>query len=168
MFASLVPPFMNCNLSLLDLQYKSSGNERKHFIKQSYISLTWFYYFLNIKIDKKILDKKSKKKNIFKLVVLPKKRKFYTLPKAPMAHKDNSKEQFMFEIYFFKVTYVGTLNLNREIKSFNTILLFFNLLNKNDLIFGTNLLLLKYYYILAVFSDSNFFNYNSFTNKLIK
>mgnify|MGYP000447829424 CR=1 FL=1 len=85
-----------------------------------------------------------------------------------MAHKDNSKEQFMFEIYFFKVTYVGTLNLRKEINSFNAILLFFNLLNKNDLIFGTNLLILKYYYILAVFSDSNFFNYNSFTNKLTK
>jgi len=164
MFASLVPPFMNCNLGLLDLQYKSSGDERKHFIKQSYISLTWFYYFLNIKVDKKVLDKKSKKKNIFKLVILPKKRKFYTLPKAPMAMKDNSKEQFMFEIYYFKVTYTGNLKLKKEINSFNAILIFFNLLGKNDLIFGTNLLMLKYYYILATFSDSNFFDYNRFTN----
>ena len=36
--------------------------------------------------------------------ILPSKRSLYTFQKAPMAHKTNSKEQFMFKFYFFKFT----------------------------------------------------------------
>lgn len=46
---------------------------------------------------------KTKNKSI-KFSFLPIKRKSYTLTKAPMAHKTNSKEQFVFKFYKFKAS----------------------------------------------------------------
>jgi hypothetical protein len=131
---------------------KENNNKNKHLVKQSYIILIWFHYLLNIKVSG---NKKPK------LAFLPTKTKMITLPKAPMAHKDNSKEQFFLKLHFFKVSYCASLKKNQPLAGFNLTLLFFLLAKKNKTSLQTNLFFLKYSSICIYFTDNKFFNLNN-------
>lgn len=103
-----------------------------------------------------------KKNNVIKFSILPITRKSYTLTKAPMAHKTNSKEQFVFKFYKFKTSiktyFIATYKLNSVDSSLLALLLTRSIFP----IFGTNLLLLKYYSITLTMSDVRFLNYYYF------
>lgn len=86
----------------------------------------------------------------------------YTLTKAPMAHKTNSKEQIVFKFYKFRVSIKSNFLTEYSLKSINQCLL--SLLNTRLLfpVFDTNLLFLKNYSIQTLLSDKKFFNYYLF------
>lgn len=110
---------------------------------------------------------KTKNKSI-KFSFLPIKRKSYTLTKAPMAHKTNSKEQFVFKFYKFKASIKTWFVSDYKLSSLNGSLLALLLTKSIFPIFETNLLLLKHYTIYLTFSDSTYFNYARFLQSIVK
>ena len=57
--------------------------------------LLWLNYLTKPQVNKEKIK--------IRFYCLPSKTKLYTVVKAPMAHKTNSKEQFISKIYFFKI-----------------------------------------------------------------
>ena len=102
---------------------------------------------------------KNKNRNI-RIAVLPSSRKSYTLQKAPMAHKTNSKEQFLMKFYYFKVSFAGEVVESVNLNSVNKGFYFFFILNKFFPVFDTNLMFLKYYRVTFNVCDRQFFNYH--------
>lgn len=112
------------------------------------------------------MAKGSGNNNMIKFAFLPIKRKSYTLTKAPMAHKTNSKEQFVFKFYKFKACIKTRFTIDGGLESVNMSLL--ALLQTKSIfpVFETNLLLLKHYRVFLLMSDGEFFSYYKFINKL--
>lgn len=127
-------------------------------VKQSYLIMTWLYY-LTFTIKQKDEDR------IIEFAFLPIRRKMYTLTKAPMAHKTNSKEQIVFKFYKFKVSIKSNFLTEYSLKSIDQGLL--SLLNAKYLfpVFDTNLLFLKNYNIQTLLTDKTFFNYYYFIKR---
>lgn len=154
-FTSLISPFLLNNLRFInnDQTYK-----KKILVKQSYILLSWFYYltFLNQKINTK---------NNLKFLVLPVSKKIFTLTKAPIAHKNWSKEQYKFQFFKFKITFNVFLKENNNLDSANKSILFILLTKKKFPQFETNLFFLKNINLIYKFNDFNFFNYYFFIKK---
>jgi len=82
----------------------------------------------------------------------------YTLTKAPMAHKTNSKEQFLFKYYNFKFS--ATLDLDHDFvpTTISQGAFTLNLLEKKFPSFGTNFLFLKYSRVKYPMRDTSFFS----------
>ena len=76
-FVSYAPSHFILNFKILN--FNINDNKKKILVKQSYILLTWFYYFSLINLNKK------KKINFS---YLPIKKKIFTMTKGPMAHKN--------------------------------------------------------------------------------
>lgn len=155
-FTSLIPPFV---LNNVRFSFNSSLQEKKIMIKQSYVLLTWFYYlsFIQQKLDNK---------NRINFFVLPLNKKKFTLTKAPMAHKNWSKEQYKFQYYKFKINFNAQLKDDSSINSLNLAILFIFLTKKNFPQFETNLFFLKNVNFFFNISDKNFYNYNKFIKNL--
>ena len=100
------------------------------------------------------------------LAMLPSKRSLYTLTKAPMAHKTNSKEQFMFKFYFFKFSTYINLNNSLIPSSVNEATLLYFLIKKTFPAFETNLLFMKYYQLNFPYNDGTYFNFKAFVSTL--
>jgi len=128
-------------------------------IKQSYLIMTWLYY-LTFTVKQKDDDR------VIEFAFLPIRRKMYTLTKAPMAHKTNSKEQIVFKFYKFKVSIKSNFISEYSLKSVDQGLL--SLLTAKRLFpfFDTNLLFLKNYNIQTFLTDKTFFNFYSFLKKV--
>ena len=151
-FTSIISPYIINNARLLNLS-SNNYSDKKVLVKQSYILLTWFYYMT-------MLDPTSVKKKL-KIAILPKKTKKFTLTKAPMAHKNWSKEQYDFSYFKFKVSFKSLFKSDTCVQSLNQLSLFI-LLTKNSInSFETNLFFLKYFQSILFFKDVLFFNYNS-------
>lgn len=79
------------------LSFKSSVNLKntRVSLKKSVLLAAWLRYLTtNLNLTTRA-----------SITALPKKRKLYTLTKAPMAHKTNSKEQYMFKFFFFRCSF---------------------------------------------------------------
>lgn len=161
-FVSLLPIYIITNLRGLDWTRPDQSHLKENYIliKQSYLILTWLSYTT--------LGSSSIKKKNIKFMTMPIRRKKYTITKAPMAHKTNSKEQYGFKFYFFKATFHSYLEPHMSISSVDFGAFFINNLKKLFPIFSTNLLFLKYYNVNFVVSDFNYFNYFNFTSLTIK
>lgn len=152
-FTSLVAPFFLPTESLGQLG-SSFTLPKKVKLKQSYLQLAWFFY-MN-KPDPTHLKRKVR------LVLLPSKRKLYTLTKAPMAHKTNSKEQFNFKFYFFRAEFKTGVDKSLWLGSVNQSL-FALLIFKNTFpTLDTNLLYLKSCRVSLPYHDSKFFSVADF------
>ena len=93
--------------------------------------------------------------------MLPATQSFYTITKAPMAHKTRSKEQFIFKFYHFTITFkvnnqVIIASNNTSVKALAHMLM---LTKRLFPVFETNLLYLKYYRVLYPLTDQYFFVY---------
>ena len=91
-FVSLLPVNLKKTSTF---QHKSSSLQDRLIIRKSFLIFLWLHY----------LKSNSSDKNKIKLIRLPSKSKLLTLPKAPMAHKKTSKEQFLFSHTRFKVSF---------------------------------------------------------------
>ena len=134
-FVSLIPPFF----SSLTLTTKPSIKNTINF-KKSYLLLSWMYY---LKTSKNLKNTKA-----VSFVTLPVKRKQYTLQKAPMAHKTNSKEHYKFKFFHYKILFTASIKINTQLLSLNSGLFFTLLIKPFFPVFGTNLLLLTSYKLL--------------------
>lgn len=99
-FVSIITPgqiphlsFESCSINNNNLKITTEIN--KIHIKQSYLILTWFQYFKKFSLKNNSKVKFFISKKIF--------RKF-TTTKAPIAHKNWSKEQFQFDYYRFNIS----------------------------------------------------------------
>lgn len=157
-FVSLIAPFIDNTLKLNKL-HSSNNVSKKILLKRSYLLLTWIYYLqasTSPREDKKIT-----------VAYLPSKKKSYTLNKAPMAHKTNSKEQFSIKFYFFKVSFITVITNTLFLDSVNKGFYFYFILKQTFPVFETNMFFLKFYKIYFHFKDENYFNYFKFS-KLLK
>ena len=88
------------------------------------------------------------------------------MTKAPMAHKTFSKEQFVFKLHKFKVSFVSSLKANLTLTSVNHSLAAL-LISKNSFpILESNLLFLKNCSLQLTYSDYSFFTYSALKKKL--
>ena len=107
-------------------------------------------------------QKKDHKNPTLRFNILPSKRSLYTFQKAPMAHKTNSKEQFMFKFYFFKLDVSASVDPKLIPNSVNAGLMTYYLMRHTFPVFETNVLFLKYYRIKSMYLDSDTFNFHKF------
>ena len=94
-------------------------------------------------------------------VTLPVKRKQYTLQKAPMAHKTNSKEHYKFKFFFYKIIFHTTIKSKIQPSSLNAGLFFILLIKPFFPFFGTNQLLLASYKLQFFTKPGNTFIYKN-------
>lgn len=155
LFVSWVAPHIFFNYSRFFFQTNKS--RIRIGIKKSYTILTWLYYLTFT------LGRQTKNKSVT-FSFLPKRRKMYTLTKAPMAHKTFSKEQFKFQLYTCKVSvssFFAKENTLLSLEQLKTALL----ITKNTFpILETNLLFLKTCQILIRGSAVNFYSYSLFSS----
>jgi len=153
-FSSLIPPFIINNI-----RFNLINDKKKILLKQSYILLTWFYYlsFINIQL---------KNKNKLSFFILPVVNNKFTLTKAPMAHKNWSKEQYKFQFYNFKISFKVFLKKENILNKINSAILFVLLTKKSFPSFESNLLFLKSVIFFFNIYDKNYFNYNIFIKNL--
>ena len=122
--------------------------------KRSYLIFSWLHY-LTVKGQSNTSCCKVS------ITMLPATQSFYTITKAPMAHKTRSKEQFIFKFYHFAITFkVNSLLMvssnNASVGSLAYILM---LTKQLFPVFETNLLYLKYYRVRYPLMDQYFFVY---------
>jgi hypothetical protein len=74
------------------------GNYYRLVTKQSYLLFAWLRYLM-------VLHSSKTPQQSVQIIVLPATNAFYTVTKAPMAHKTRSKEQLLFKFYHFVATF---------------------------------------------------------------
>lgn len=155
-FVSLISPKFVKSISLTSLSRgdQSSNTSSKLFLKQSYLLLTWLYYLTFVQVDG------QENKNL-RFAFLPTRKKHYTLTKAPMAHKTNSKEQFMFRFYQLRITFKANFNtqIRRDRCDHDFALYSLYLLKSSFPAFETNSLFLKSCSFHLRFSLSRYLNF---------
>lgn len=91
---------------------------------------------------------------------MPIRRKIFTLTKAPIAHKNWSKEQYKLQFFFFKVSFKNVLIEDYYMNPNHALLMLLST-KKSFSSFETNLFFLKSYYVMFCFNNTKYFNYNS-------
>ena len=128
----------------------TSSLPKRILVKRSYLILSWLMYLT-------AANPSLRSKAQPRVAILPSKNSTYTLTKAPMAHKTNSKEQFLFKFYSFKFSFIlhNTLHLTSSsiLQGAHSLVI----TKKLFPVFETNLLFLKSYEISYPVYDSNFF-----------
>lgn len=150
-FTSLIPPF---SPAFLNSAYGLSETSptRRIFLKKSFLVASWLFYLSS--------QSASLKKNVVPTIaILPAKKQMYTLTKAPMAHKTNSKEQFLFKFYNFKFSIELVISKSLIPQTLNQGAYSFSILHSLFPVFETNLLFLKYYQISYPIKDIQFFKH---------
>ena len=148
-FVSLISPSTNPE------QYKSSSPvyaplPKRLLVKKSYLILSWLHYMTSSSTGK-ISDSRPR------LAILPSRKTTYTLTKAPMAHKTNSKEQYLFKFYNFKFSFNLPIQPEAVPSDLSQGAYSTTLARRLFPVFETNLLFLKYYRITYPVCDSKFF-----------
>ena len=140
-FVSLISPFLLKDLRLLTVTSSPTTFKKSTaLMKQSYLLFTWFYYLKESKVQNGLKTSAS-----IKFAFLPVRRTMYTLTKAPMAHKTNSKEQFVFRFFKFSTSIKTRYTYMNNPKTLNNGLLALLLAQRSFPIFETNVLLIKRY-----------------------
>ena len=118
-FISLISPFLLKDLRLLTVTSSPSTLKKSTaLMKQSYLLFTWFHYLKEAKVHNGM-----KSSSVIKFAFLPVRRTMYTLTKAPMAHKTNSKEQFVFRFFKFSTSIKTVFSLSKNPQTLNNGLL---------------------------------------------
>ena len=123
--------------------------------RRSYAIVSWLYYlsFTNSPISVNNLKERSTPT----LSILPSKQLIYTLPRAPMAHKTNSKEQFLVKTYNFQFLFRLACPQSSVISTVMAGAHTHSLTKTFFPTFETNLLTLKSYSVSYPLRDSKFF-----------
>jgi hypothetical protein len=150
-FVSLIAPSTSEKSMFTSDNSLTSPLPRRILVKRSYLILSWLLY---LTYSSPSLRNKSRPR----VAILPAKQSTYTLTKAPMAHKTNSKEQFLFKFYNFSFSFV--LQAHLEMSSTSILQGAHSAIITKDLfpVFETNLLFLKSYRISYPVHDSTFFS----------
>lgn len=146
----MISPFIINNIKFF---FEKNFYDKKILLKQSYIILTWFYYLNFIK-------KNFNTKNKIKIFVLPLKKNKFTLTKAPMAHKNWSKEQYKFQYYKFTINFKFFIFDEMSLNNLNSTLFFLFITKKTLPNLETNILFLKNIQFFFLYKDKFFFDFN--------
>ena len=149
-FVSLIPPHsVAIHQEFAPKDTSPVQNTWRLTFKKSYLILYWISY-----LSTQIKTTKSDRK--VSMAILPRKRSIYTLTKAPMAHKTNSKEQYAFNFYNFIFT--TTLLSSFPTLNLTTLQMAYVLHLTRSLfpVFETNLLFLKSFNVEHCFRDMSF------------
>lgn len=119
-------------------------------LRRSYLIVSWLFYMTST--NPALKDQAGPR-----VAILPARNSKYTLQKAPMAHKTNSKEQFLFRFYKFKFSFNMSIEDQQVSKSLRQGAYAMNLTKDLFPAFETNLLFLKSYEITYPISDASFF-----------
>jgi hypothetical protein len=149
-FTSLIAP---CLLPTY-VRPSAAKSNPKILLKQSYVIFTWFYYLRQV-----IGRGKRRETHLVKFAFLPSTSRTYTLTKAPMAHKTNSKEQFVLKNFHFCITFKAVVPRSFTPHSVHQAFLAARLIQNQFPVFETNLLFLKSYKLSLGLSDSHYFQY---------
>ena len=156
-FTSLIRVSAPVNYKLLETTKVSTESNRSSRLlsKRSYLVFAWLKYLT-------ILNSEVGKFWRVRIVMLPATKSFYTITKAPMAHKTRSKEQFVFKFYHFAITFKEAQPLLVSSLTFSTGSLAYILILTKQLfpVFETNILYLKYYKVQYRLKESHFFCYH--------
>jgi ribosomal protein S10 len=156
-FVSLIAPYLLNDLRISNVTSNpSTPGKSTILIKQSYLLFTWFYY-----LKTSVMRVKTKHK-IIKFAFLPIRRKSYTLTKAPMAHKTNSKEQFVFKFYKFKAAVHTDYTISHRLTSVDQALTAVLMTKQTFPFFETNVLLLKHSTVFLSMSDPVYLDYSAY------
>lgn len=156
-FVSLINPFFLTNISYDNYIKPIRFNKNaKIYVKQSYMILTWFYYI-------SFLEKKNKTNKI-RFFIAKKKKKKFTITKAPIAHKNWSKEQIMYSFFKFKILFSfnfkkSLFNRPFSISNVDSAFYFLFIIKNQYNPPETNLLLCKRASVYLALKDSLFFTY---------
>lgn len=141
-------------------------SESKILVKQSYLILVWFFYISSgISMSYGSDTPAFKDFNPPAFFIYPKKRSFFTILKAPMAHKTFSQEQFKFQYYTYSIT-ITPPPLQAETGARfprESIIFFLNFFRGLQFLSGTNMLLLTTFSTSFFIIDSSFFSFHSFS-----
>lgn len=163
-FASLIPLADAKNLfespktvnSALTFKSPVNLKNTRISLKKSVLLAAWLHYLAT---NLNVASRAS-------ITALPKKRKLYTLTKAPMAHKTNSKEQYMFKFFFFRCSFqLPFRNLNAA-KSVHQSILSSNFVQCEFPWISTNLLIIKSLAYTHSSIQSNYVNYFNFVKRI--
>ena len=99
----------------------------------------------------------DKLKSQIRFFVLPTQAQVYTLTKAPIAHKSNSKEQYKFVFYLLRVSFTNCTFTDGTIFSVSQGLVFLLNAKKSIPFFSSNLMTLKNSFVKTQLTDLNFF-----------
>lgn len=156
-FVSSIPAHNLESNTLYSYDAWSKNNQlpSKFSIKKSYLIMSWFHQFCFSSLN-------SNNKKSIHFATLPTTRSRYTLTKAPMAHKTNSKEQYEFRFYYTVATLNFRLKPGNFVNSVNAAALSIILCKKSLPLIATSILLIKHYTIMYYFNDLKFYNYSHF------
>jgi hypothetical protein len=146
LFVSLISPNFIKNFTTF---FNYNLNTNKIQLKQSYVLFSWFYYMT-------VVEKRNKKLKFF---VLPLKNYTTTQIKAPIAHKNWSKEQFALQFFLLRITFKSLFIDTLLPNSPDSGLLFVLLSKKHFPLVETNIFFLKNYKIIFFLRDVVYFNY---------
>lgn len=152
-FNSLVAPIAFKKTEFKEVHRKNlSKLNNKALFKRSYTILTWFYYLTFISL------KNNRDSNIT-IFVKPITKRIFTNVKAPMAHKNNSKEQYQFKFYAYVISFRSDGGREKEFKNESIFrnFLFLWITKKNFFFLETNTFFLKSYLFFSSYNDSFFF-----------
>ena len=131
------------------------GNSHRLVTKQSYLLFAWLRYLM-------VLRSTKVRQQPVQITVLPATNAFYTVTKAPMAHKTRSKEQLLFKFYHFVTTFKTQqfryTCASRVYQPVNQLAYILWATRKLFPFFETNLLFLKYYRVQYPLQDKHYFN----------
>lgn len=149
-FTSLIPPLTISSINTTEPCNPTLKSDRLLF-KRSYLVVSWINYLTRLGTQKHKHFRPT-------IAILPAKRTLYTLTKAPMAHKTNSKEQFLFKFYNFKFSFELTSHLSAVAPNVVNGAYVMHLTNQLFPVFETNLLSLKYYEVSYPIRITEFLN----------
>lgn len=156
-FISLISPYLVSNLRLSGVTPpEPRADKSTALLKKSYVLYTWFYFLKASAI-------RPTSTKLVKFSFLPTTRSLYTLTKAPMAHKTNSKEQFVFRFFKLHLSVATRLRGSDRLVSFDQGLLALKAARVVFPKFSTNLLLLKRSRLGLTITDSSFLDFASFS-----
>ena len=127
------------------LNYSTKSLPERLVVRRSFLIFLWLHY----------LKKNTSPGNRVKVSQIPSKRKLLTLPKAPMAHKKTSKEQFLFSSSRFKVS----VNYEYEALTTSQSKILSRKLHDKQPWFETNLFFLRSSTLRFMVTTSQFLNY---------
>jgi len=148
-FTSLVAPHIPSFIAD-DSKLSDPVSTRRAFLKKSYLLASWLLYLSHKSTS-------NAAKSTPRIAILPSRQIVYTLTKAPMAHKTNSKEQFLFKYYNFKFSVELRLTSQTAPSTINQGAYSLTLTKELFPVFETNLLFLKYYNVSYSIRDKDFF-----------
>ena len=136
-------------MSLID---RSSSNNTRIYVKQSYIMLAWMAYIREVQTVRDYTKTKDKDDSLNSesypsFFIYPCRLTKRTFLKAPMAHKTFSQEQFKMKFYTLGISFDNSIRSTSAVPGINESVYLSLTIRSNQTPFESNLFFLKQFHI---------------------